>query len=150
MLPRWYQRLFVIVAFLGFADAMYLTANHYFGVPLLCGPLHGCDIVTNSVYSEILGVPVALLGVFYYVAVFAVSILALEYNSRLYAKIACVMTILGFGGSIYFVTLMAFVLHAWCLYCLGSATTSTILFILGMIGLRMLKKPMTQTENSSA
>jgi uncharacterized membrane protein len=44
-------------------------------------------------------------------------------------RLALYSTVVGFVASLYFFILQAFVLHAFCQYCLGSATTSTILFV---------------------
>ncbi len=138
-MPRSYQIVMVVVALFGFADAMYLTAHHYFGIPLVCGPFSGCETVTSSVYSEFFGIPVALFGALYYVTLFGLLIFALEFSSRTYFKLACAFTLLGFLFSCGFVFIMAFILQAWCTYCLLSAISSTVLFILGMYALWKMK-----------
>ena len=61
---------FLPVSFLGFIDASYLTIKHFVGTPLPCSVLKVCEEVTTSQYSVIGGVPVAMLGAIYYLAIF--------------------------------------------------------------------------------
>ena len=55
-------------------------------------------------------------------------------NAKLF-RAACIFTAAGLLASVYFVIIQAFVLSAYCFYCLISAGTSTLLFILGMVGI---------------
>lgn len=142
MLPKWTPAL-AVIAFIGLADALYLTVSHYFGIPLACGPLSGCETVTSSVYSVVLGVPVALGGVFYYLAMFFGVLFAWEYKSVTYFRYVCLFSICGALASAWFVFVMAFLLQAWCTYCLISATTSMLLFGLSMYGLYVTRPQKT-------
>lgn len=138
--PKWLVWSMIGIAFLGFADATYLTNEHYFSIPLPCTIFHGCETVLTSPYSVIFGIPVALLGVLYYLTVFILLVCAIDMQKKICARLAMVCTPLGFLASLYFVYLQIFVIKALCLYCMVSATTSTILFILGMIGLVRYKE----------
>jgi uncharacterized membrane protein len=52
---------------LGTGVATYLTIAHYSGTTTIC-PLHGgCETVQHSRYSELAGVPVALIGLIGYI-----------------------------------------------------------------------------------
>jgi len=133
--PKWLIWTMTGIAFLGFADATYLTANHYFGIPLVCTIVHGCDIVTTSRYSLIFGIPVALLGFLYYLTIFLLFTIAIDTQKKKIASLAITLTPAGVLASLYFVYLQLFVIHAICLYCMVSVGTSTLLFFLGMTGL---------------
>lgn len=122
----------LVVSFLGFLDSTYLTINHYTGATLPCSITHGCEIVTQSKYSEFMGIPVALFGVLFYLVIFFGSYFFLEYRSRLYFKITAATTIFGVLFSGWFVYVQLGILHAICQYCMLSAISSTILFGLGM------------------
>jgi uncharacterized membrane protein len=76
--PRWLRVSILVVALIGFLDAVYLTANHYLGVVPPCFVVQGCEQVTTSSYSLILGIPVALLGSIYYLVIFALAIRFIE------------------------------------------------------------------------
>lgn len=124
---------FLLVSFLGFLDAGYLTVEHFRGVPPPCTILEGCEKVTTSEYSVIWGVPVALGGAIYYLAVFLLIILYFDRKNEIFLNLASYATIAGLLASAWFTYLQLFVIKAICLYCLFSALTSTTLFIFGMI-----------------
>jgi len=131
-----YVFAFVVFALLGFADATYLTLKHYSGSPITCSLTHGCGVVTASAYSELFGIPVALLGALYYLSVILLSIFVLDRKNPNILRLISQFTWVGLGASVYFIIVQAFLLHAWCQYCIGSAITSTSLFIVGMVYLR--------------
>ena len=143
VLPKtpWLPAVMLLVSILGFIDATYLTVTHYTGVAIPCTITHGCDIVTKSAYAEVLGVPVALLGSVFYLVVFAILFLAIDNNSTKLLRLAGRLTLVGFLSSLWFLFVQAFLLHAFCQWCIGSAVSSTLLFILGFFVLpRALKK----------
>ena len=121
----------LIVSILGFADAAYLTIEHYLKAIPPCA-VGNCEQVLTSVYSQIAGVPVSLLGAIYYLLIAVLVILYLDTKNVRFFKAAAYITVLGFVASLYFFYLQAFVIHAYCQYCLMSAVTSTLLFILGI------------------
>lgn len=124
--------VFAIFGFIGFLDASFLTFEHYRGDPLPCVIFTGCDTVTTSQYATIGGIPVALLGAIYYLAIFVLTIAYWDTKNPKFINTASLLTFVGFFASIYFVYLQLFVIHAICLYCVISATDSTILFIVGL------------------
>lgn len=127
------------VSFLGFVDASYLTASHYFHVALPCTVTRGCEIVTTSSYAEVVGVPVALLGAAFYLAVFFGIVTYRETKNPALLRGVSMFTVFGLVASGWFLYVQAFVLHAFCQYCLLSAVTSTTLFALGMFTLSRIK-----------
>lgn len=132
---RWYPATLIVLAALGFADATYLTIEHYTTFRLPCTITHGCDIVTTSAYSEIFGVPVALLGAFYYVTILLGTIVALEFALSKLKTVIAYATTTGFLFSAWFVYAQLAIIHAICQYCMLSATTSTALFVVSIIAL---------------
>ena len=120
------------VAPLGFADASYLTAEHFLNRVPPCSIIHGCETVTTSAFSLILGVPVALLGTLYYLTVIFGLVYFFQTQKTFVLKYIAALTGLGFAFSLWFVYLQFFVIHAICEWCMFSALTSTLLFILGM------------------
>ncbi|MDO8626129.1 MAG: vitamin K epoxide reductase family protein [Candidatus Magasanikbacteria bacterium] len=128
--------IFLLVSFLGFLDASYLAVEHYRGVVPPCSVIVGCELVTTSKYALIFKIPVALLGAIYYLAVLILSVAYLESQNKKWLTAAAILTPLGFLASAWFVYLQLYVIKAVCIYCVGSALTSTILFILGVVELR--------------
>lgn len=142
-LPKWLIWSLIIVSFIGFLDASYLTIAHYTGLALRCSVFNGCDQVTTSPYSVILGVPVALLGVFYYLAILLATLFYFDSRKACLPKYIAWATNAGLVASVWFVFLQLFVIKAICQYCMISATTSTLLFIFGIIIIKQYgeKKP---------
>ncbi|MEK9173402.1 MAG: vitamin K epoxide reductase family protein [Patescibacteria group bacterium] len=124
---------FLTIAFLGFLDATYLAVEHFRGVIPPCTIIEGCEKVTTSEYSVILGVPVALLGSIYYFLVIVLSILFFDRKNEKYFLYASYLTIFGLLAAIYFVFIQLVIIKAICIYCMFSALTSTLLFILGLL-----------------
>ncbi|MFA6405005.1 MAG: vitamin K epoxide reductase family protein [Candidatus Paceibacterota bacterium] len=131
----------LIVALLGFADSVYLAVEHFRGVIPPCTIVSGCEEVLTSSYAVIVGIPVSLLGVVYYFVILLGMFMYLEskHSNALKAhhieilKWTLLGTIIGFVFSLWFVFIQIFIIGSYCLYCLASAITSTILFVSGML-----------------
>lgn len=135
--------VFVAVALIGFLDAVYLSISHYTG-SINCSIVSGCQEVLSSQYSEIFGIPLALLGATFYLFILINALLYID-NQNKWSKLALsYIPTLGLLFSIYLVYLMFFVIEALCQYCLLSATTSTLLFILSMIFIKKNKTPIPE------
>lgn len=137
--PKWIPWAFLIVSFLGFLDASYLTMNHYAHVALPCTITNGCETVTKSQYSLAFGVPVALLGALYYLAIFFGAVTYRETKNAKLLRGMAYFTIAGLGASAWFVFAQLVLIKAICQYCMLSAITSTTLFAIGMTTLKALK-----------
>ena len=124
-------------SFIGFLDATYLTIQHFRGAGLECAVLKDCDVVTTSQYAIIGGIPLALLGSVYYLSIFLLTFAYLDSKHNWLLPTIGKLTILGFLASLILVYLQIFVIHALCLYCLISACTSTCLFVLALIRLKV-------------
>ncbi|PIP86667.1 hypothetical protein COV42_00510 [Candidatus Campbellbacteria bacterium CG11_big_fil_rev_8_21_14_0_20_44_21] len=132
--------LLLLFSLIGFLDALYLTISHFQGNEAGCFLVHGCDIVLNSKYSEIFGLPTAFLGLLFYLVIFlGVFVYNFKKDENLIKKILLI-TPLGFLATLWFLYLQAVVLRAFCSYCLLSAVASTLIFLTGMSILWQQKK----------
>jgi uncharacterized membrane protein len=122
----------LIIALLGFVDASYLTVEHYQGRIPPCSITAGCDLVLTSSYSVVLGIPVSLMGSIFYLIVLIGVFGYLESKKTWLLKWTLLLTVFGLVASMWFVYIQVFVIHSYCLYCLGSAFTSTVLFAVAM------------------
>lgn len=122
--------ILVIVALLGFADATYLTVEHFQGVIPPCSVVSGCETVLTSSYSVVAGIPVSLGGSIYYFLILIGLLVYIDTKKTYILKWTLWATMLGLLSSLWFLYVQAFILHAYCLYCLGSAVTSTLLFVI--------------------
>lgn len=134
----------LVVALVGFGDSVFLAVEHFRGVVPPCTTV-GCDIVLTSSFSEFMGLPVALFGALYYLAIALSALIFLEarhlgkaLRSHHFEIIrwAMLATVGGLAASVYFTFVQAFVLRSFCQYCLGSAVTSLVLFIMAVVILR--------------
>jgi uncharacterized membrane protein len=103
-----------IVALVGVAVAGYLTYVHYRPAALICTAGGGCETVQESSYAELIGIPVALLGLLGYVAV----LVLVAWDSELARTLAAAVALTAVGFVVYLITLQAFVIDAWCVWCL--------------------------------
>ena len=139
-LPKWIIITILIVSFIGFLDAAYLTAEHYSAGAIECNIFEGCNEVTTSQYSVIAGIPVAILGALYYLVIFISSLIYLDRENLSVLYSACWLTTAGLLFSIWFTYVQIFLLQTLCQYCILSAITSTILFVLAAILLTKKRK----------
>ncbi len=122
-LPKWIPIVILVLSLVGFADATYLTVKHYQGIIPPCA-ISGCEQVLSSSYSEILGIPVALLGLIFYlfllISIFAYYDSKSSFVKDICIKIVSILALLGLLGALGFIFIMLFVLHAICIYCMVS------------------------------
>ncbi|MBI5106653.1 MAG: vitamin K epoxide reductase family protein [Solirubrobacterales bacterium] len=104
------------LAVAGVAVAGYLTYVHYAGIAPVCNIAHGCVKVQTSPWSELAGVPVALLGLLGYSAILATLFVPGE-GARL---AAAGLGVSGFGFSAYLTYREVFSIEALCQWCLLS------------------------------
>lgn len=133
--------IFGLIPAIGFSDATYLTAKHFLGEPVTCSILKGCEQVTSSPYSLFLGLPVALFGSAFYLAVLLLVAIYFQYRNQWILKIITALSFLAVAASAHFVYLQLFVIKAICIFCMASAITSTTIFILSLVSLRKNKTP---------
>jgi uncharacterized membrane protein len=133
--PKPLQRLAIAmmaVSFLGFLDAAYLSVSRFQNAYIPCNLTHACDVVTTSSYATVLGIPVVVLGVIYYLIVLFGAAIFLEYKNLRSFRFIAALTFFGFLMSAWLVYVQLGPLQAICQYCMVSAGTSTLLFILGL------------------
>ncbi len=123
-----------VVAVAGIVDSVYLTVHHYTAEPVPCGAEFDCGAVLASPYAEIYGVPLAAFGAVAYFIAFSLALLTAFGDQRMW-KLFGGQTALMAVFSLYLIYLQAFVIGAWCQFCLLSATTTFVLFILFIISI---------------
>jgi len=125
---------YVIIIFLGFGGfliAMYIR-HHKKNVEeaLVCPLKANCDLVIHSDYSKFLGIPVEILGMYYYgfIAIsYGLIVIFPNLGAPVIASGLMFASLCAFVFSIYLTLVQAFILKNWCTWCLISA------FICGMI-----------------
>jgi uncharacterized membrane protein len=121
-----------IVALFGLADGIYLTVEHVTGRTAQCIASSGCQDVLSSKYAAFGPVPLAALGALAYFTAFSLALLAaFDYAKcrKLFALLIAVM----FATTLWLLYLQAYVLHAFCDYCLFSAGVTTVLTVIAVV-----------------
>jgi len=123
MNPR-LQRLFSLVAILAVGGIVVssISLKHHYATSKteFCdiGNTFNCDIVNRSEYSEILGIPVALIGMVGYVAVLGLATVYRERRetpSLIFASASA-----GLAFALYLTYIEGRVLGVWCIMCVSS------------------------------
>lgn len=127
-----YRALVIPLALVGLADASYLTDMALTGSSLTCDitGLDGCNVVAQSVYSKIFGLPLAGYGALFYLLFLCVFLYSMYRFSRGVERGIFVISLAGAFFSTYFLYLQLFVIKALCIYCIVSALVAYILAFL--------------------
>ncbi len=130
--PPMNRMIVAVTSLIGIFVALYLL-SHSLGITgsLLCG-VGDCATVQASEYAKIAGIPVSAIGVVGYVALLVLALLGLQpafVGSRAVSGLLVAGATFGFLASGYFTYLEAFVIHAWCQWCVISAILMTVIFV---------------------
>lgn len=124
----------------GLAASAYLTYSHYADRPTECAGVGSCEFVQTSEYADILGVPVALLGLLFFLAFGALVLTRLAAGpGRLpWAQPAAFSMALGGLAFVTYLTYVElFVIDAICPWCVATAVFAAACFAItawGAIG----------------
>jgi len=130
-----------VVALVGLADSVYLSVKHFTAEPVPCSLVEGCEKVLTSPYAEVAGVPIAAAGAAAYFVAFALAVLAAYGDERMWKIFGGLATLMA-GFSLWLIYLQAFVIGAFCQFCLISAASSLTLFLI-FIASALVKKKTT-------
>lgn len=109
---------------------------------LACGN-GACETVQASPWAVFLGVPVPLIGLLGYATVLAIAIAGLQptwVESRFVASALVGLSGVAFVFSVYLSAVEAFLIHAWCRWCVASAIVATLLFLFAVPEIKRLRR----------
>ncbi len=131
---RWWAS--IVLATVGLAAAVYLTWLKYAGAFGSCIGVGNCELVNQSSYSELWGVPIALFGAFSYALLMA--LLVSERRSRADWPLLATFGVSTFGAiySAYLTYVELAILEAICPYCVISAVAMAGLWLVTIDRLR--------------
>lgn len=121
----WLRVGIAAVAMVGMGVSAYLTAVRAAGGTPACAITSGCGEVQDSAYSEVVGIPVAALGIVAYATLLAVAIVPGE-AGRIGGLFAGLVGV-GFSGWLTYVEFG--IIEAVCSWCVVSAS----LMVIGLI-----------------
>ena len=123
---------------LGLGVSIYLTLAHYSkSVNLVCsntGAIN-CEKVTTSPQSMVFGIPVAVLGLAYFVPMLVLSLPMLyQRHEKRIAGSRLLLSVIGMGFVLYLVYAELFIIRAICVWCSSVHVLTFIIFCLVVSG----------------
>ena len=134
--PMWLQLTTFVLALAGLGVSTYLTVAHFTESALLGCSESGvvnCTKVTTSPQSYVFGIPVAVLGLAFFV--FAVAVMSpwawqWQWRRREVGLIRLASVVVGIGFVIYLLYAELFIIGSICLYCTSVHAITFVLFLL--------------------
>jgi uncharacterized membrane protein len=131
--PAWFQVPAWLLTLAGLGISVYLTITHYDEGALVCSATStiDCHAVTTSEYSSLLGIPMPLLGLAFFIgfgALLTPWALRSAWAPLRWGRVAGVSV--GVLMVVYLVTVELAVLHKICLWCTGVHAVTVVLFLL--------------------
>lgn len=126
------RMIIAVLALIGLLISVY-TLMYHLGLigTILCGT-GGCETVQNSPWARFLGVPVPVLGLVGYGALLVTAMLGIQPRFIADRRISILLiaaALTGLAFSAYLSYLEAFVIHAWCRWCIASAALTVLLLL---------------------
>jgi uncharacterized membrane protein len=121
------------LATFGVGVATYIAiADSGGGSPVCIAGGHGCQTVAESSYSHLAGINIAIFGIAGYVVLLVCALL----RGDAFRMTAFLVSLVGFGYSLYLTYLELFTIDAVCQWCVTSAVLMTLLLVTNAV--RML------------
>ena len=140
--PPLNRMLIAVFALIGVLVSAYLTLYKLgFIGSLVCGT-GSCETVQASKWAVFIGIPVPLLGLVGYLALLVVALLGIQPGWEQRRALPLLLFLLadaGFVFSLYLSYLEAFVIHAWCRWCIASAIIATLIWLFSLAELPRLR-----------
>lgn len=136
-----------VVSLLGLFLGAYLSLYKFGVIGELACNVGSCERVQTSRWSVFLGLPVATWGVGFYLLMLVLSFASLQERFVESRGLSLAMMVLAGWGVLFTAWLNyleAFVIHAWCEWCIGSATIVVILFALSVLDWREMRDNATR------
>ncbi|NNN12122.1 MAG: vitamin K epoxide reductase family protein [Acidimicrobiaceae bacterium] len=141
--PVWLRAASLILSIFGLGVSVYLTIAHYTASVILACPENAtinCQKVTTSAESQILGVPVALLGLIFYVAMVAICLPQAWKVARL-EPIRLAMSGVGVLFVLWLVYSELVLIKAICLWCTSVHVVTIGIFLCLLYGFMTYPRP---------
>lgn len=127
------RQISLVLVVIGILVSGYLSYVKLTNVAMVCaqGSVFNCDVVQNSAYSRIFGIPIAWLGLATYLIIG--GLLLFQYRIPFLQEFGGMLifgvVLFAFVYSVYLVYIQVAILQALCQWCLMHEFNMTILFI---------------------
>lgn len=132
------RRAALVLSILGLIVSLYLIYIKFNPSSTLCVGVGDCEAVNNSIYSEVRGIPVAVLGALAYAGLLALLLLEPRWDLvETWGPVAVFgLALAGTLYSAYLTYIEVAVIHKICPYCVTSAIVITLILVAASIRLR--------------
>lgn len=143
--------ILIVLSILGLGVSSYLAYVYMADIPVRCsegGFLSGCKDVQKSEFAQFFSIPIPLFGVLFYLFILFDQTFLQKLHRRLYAwrSFFWFVSLVAFLFSLYLTFLEAFVIEAWCIWCIGSGVISIMIFIIACMLFRIQHKEQQITQ----
>lgn len=139
--PPFNRMVIALLALIGVLISVYLTLHKYGMIGTLACGTGSCETVQASKWAVFMGIPVPVVGLAGYLVVLIVALIGLQPEQR-FGKVPWLLFLLAdiaFSFTLYLTYLEAFVIHAWCRWCLVSAALVTLIWIAALFEVPRLR-----------
>lgn len=135
------RQITIALTIIGLLVSIYMSIYKFTNNESMCIGSSGCSEVNASRYSEINGIPVAVLGVVGYAAILALLFIEqrpsfIQENGNL---LFFGISLIGFLFTLYLIYLEIALIKAYCPFCLTSQAVMIVIFIISVI--RLARQP---------
>lgn len=139
--------LICLLSLLGIADSIYLFSYKINLLKTLVCTFGECDRVNSSPYAMIGPIPVSFFGIVGYTVILLITLWSLNKTERLWRLIVFLMSLVGFAFSVYLTALEAFVIRAFCQWCVISAIIMTLIFLIAAYDFKSASQRISKSAN---
>ena len=136
-----FMQVTITLTFIGLLVSIYMTIYKVTSNDNMCIGSQDCSVVNASKYSEVNGIPVAVIGAIGYTAL--LGILWLERRPGFFqdngSMIFFGISLIGFFFTLWLVYVEVALLKAYCPFCIASQISMTLIFVLSAI--RVVRQP---------
>ena len=140
-MDKWLYRASVALVVVGLLVSIYMTIFKIYKIEKMCLGSGDCSTVNASKYSEVNGIPVAVIGAFGYAAILAVHYF--ENRNRFFKQNSTLMifgmALTGFIFTVWLIYVEIALIKALCPFCVTSQVAMTLIFIIAV--LRLIRQP---------
>jgi len=140
-MDKWLYRASIALVILGLLVSIYMTIYKLTSNDIMCLGSGDCSTVNASRYSEVNGIPVAVIGVLGYAAI--LTALYFERRNAFFKQNSTLlvfgMSLTGFLFTVWLIYVEVALIKALCPFCITSQIAMTLIFILAIT--RLIRQP---------
>lgn len=138
-----HRMLVAVFALIGLLIATYMLLYKLRVIGSVACGSGSCETVQASPWAVFMGIPVPAWGVAGYLMILVLAFLGLQPNlveNKIISALLLASATFAFGFSVYLSAVEAFLIHAWCRWCIGSAVVATLIFLSALPEITALRR----------